>query len=109
MSEFVGGIVLLVSLALIGHSGLSAVERKYYLSFAKSVHSQADTSLPIDITLECLLGLLLSIFGAVLYAGEFQEVKMDKEISKRTMDILGMTPSFKSVRHRGSRLSKQTL
>ncbi|KAJ3020816.1 UNVERIFIED_CONTAM: hypothetical protein HDU68_009962 [Siphonaria sp. JEL0065] len=49
----------------------------------------------------------LNIVSAVLYAGEFQGVKMEKEISKRTIDILGMTPSFRSVRHRGSRLFKE--
>ncbi|KAJ3022980.1 UNVERIFIED_CONTAM: Membrane magnesium transporter 1 [Siphonaria sp. JEL0065] len=102
MSEFVGGLILLVSLVFIGHAGLSAVE---HLSFVKATHV-GESSLPLDIVLEVLVGLLLSIFGAVLYAGEFQEVKMEKEISKRTIDILGMTPSFRSVRHRGSRLFK---
>ncbi|ORY48545.1 hypothetical protein BCR33DRAFT_677522 [Rhizoclosmatium globosum] len=100
----IGGVILLIALALIGHSGYSAVE---HLSFVKSTH--ADPKMPIEITVECLVGLGLSIFGAVWYAGEFEEVAMDKEISKRSMEVLGMTPSFKSVRHRGSRLYRDVL
>ncbi|KAJ3398876.1 Membrane magnesium transporter 1 [Chytriomyces hyalinus] len=98
----VGGFILAASLALIAHSGYSAVE---HISFAKTTHAGA--SMPIDITAECLIGLLGSIFGVVLFAGDLREIKMDREMSTRSVDVLAMTPSFKTIRHRGAALFKQ--
>ncbi|KAJ3205613.1 hypothetical protein HDU82_005077 [Entophlyctis luteolus] len=91
---------------MIAHAGYSAAE---HLAFAKATHvatgnAPASYALPVEITAECLFGTLLSIAGAVLYAGDLQEVKMEREMGVRSMDLLLMCPSFRSVRHRGSNL-----
>ncbi|KAI8620489.1 magnesium transporter [Chytriomyces sp. MP71] len=99
MSQQIGGLILAVSLVLLAHAGFSAVE---HVSFAKAAH--ADPSLPIDISAEVLVGLIASIVGVVLFAGNLKEVRMEKELSVRSFDVLGMTPSFRSVRHRGARI-----
>ena len=55
----------------------------------------------IDIIIQVMIGLLVSIFGIVKVAGEFRDVHAAAELAHKSWETFGNRPSFYSFNHRG--------
>jgi len=71
-SQSSGTLLVWVGVCLLVHAGFSAV---HYKEFAAIGGVEIDSDfIPIDVKLEVMVGVIVSILGAVLSAGEFQPV-----------------------------------
>ncbi|XP_022338114.1 ER membrane protein complex subunit 5-like isoform X2 [Crassostrea virginica] len=62
---------------------------------------QEFTTLPVDIIVQCFVGLLLTCYGVVHVAGSFREICASAELESKTWDMLGNRQAFYSFCHRG--------
>ncbi|XP_031554894.1 membrane magnesium transporter 1-like [Actinia tenebrosa] len=92
-----GRILVFIGLIAILHAGYSAVQCRTYYKLLE----EEFTSLPIDIYIQCLLGMLLGCIGVVLVAGEFKEIRAAAEMASKSWESLGNRPSFYTFNHRG--------
>eukprot|EP01124_Arcella_intermedia_P004300 TRINITY_DN12424_c0_g1_i3.p1 TRINITY_DN12424_c0_g1~~TRINITY_DN12424_c0_g1_i3.p1 ORF type:complete len:108 (+),score=22.98 TRINITY_DN12424_c0_g1_i3:26-325(+) len=93
---------LLVGLVLLIHSCYATIR---YRQYTMLLEEQMD-GLPLDIVLECLFGLVVSCWGTVLYAGQFQPIKISSHLAKKTFDTLNHRPSLITFAHRGPQFAK---
>ncbi|KAK2180450.1 hypothetical protein NP493_442g00041 [Ridgeia piscesae] len=81
----------------LAHAGYSAAQYRAYLRLIE----QEFVSLPTDILLQCLVGLVITCYGIVKVVGDFKEIKAVAELQQRTWETLSNRPSFYSFNHRG--------
>ena len=81
----------------LAHAGYSAAQYRAYLRLIE----QEFVSLPTDILLQCLVGLVITCYGIVKVVGDFKEIKAVAELQMRTWETLSNRPSFYSFNHRG--------
>ena len=65
---------------------------------------QSAPSLPLDIVVECLIGLLLASAGAVVQSGKLKPLDPSKEFTEKSWDEISNLPSFSIFNHRGQKL-----
>ncbi|ORY01563.1 hypothetical protein K493DRAFT_388865 [Basidiobolus meristosporus CBS 931.73] len=115
-----GKILSLVGLLVLAHSAYSTYERKISFCIPENtletkVHHDVDLSylkaaeklengLPADIIFECLLGVLIFMFGFTLVSGSLKPILMEIEMSKQTIAKFDSRPSFQTFNHRGVHL-----
>ncbi|KXJ25135.1 membrane magnesium transporter 1 [Exaiptasia diaphana] len=95
-----GRILVFIGLVAILHAGYSAVQCRTYYKLLE----EEFTSLPVDIFIQCLLGMLFGCVGVVLVAGEFKEIRAAAEMASKSWESLGNRPSFYTFNHRGKKL-----
>ncbi|OMJ14897.1 Membrane magnesium transporter 2 [Smittium culicis] len=90
-TKLISALALAFGVFSLFHSGYSA--REHILNAA---HESQDvkSSLPLDIVLECLLGMILSIIGSVFIISPFSDIMMETELKKYSMDGIFSTPNF---------------
>ena len=86
----------------LAHAGYSAAQYRAYLRLIE----QEFVSLPTDILLQCLVGLVITCYGIVKVVGDFKEIKAVAELQQRTWETLSNRPSFYSFNHRGKMFSR---
>ncbi|KAI8146483.1 membrane magnesium transporter-domain-containing protein [Fennellomyces sp. T-0311] len=96
MSQFVGKVVALISTLFLTHSAYSTYEHVTYL---KAVE-QAESVLPVEIVIECLVSALLTLCGVIMSAAPFKDIHLETEMAKMTIDQFDTMPSFVSFDHR---------
>eukprot|EP00112_Aurelia_sp_Birch-Aquarium-sp1_P012268 Seg258.3 transcript_id=Seg258.3/GoldUCD/mRNA.D3Y31 product="Membrane magnesium transporter 1-B" protein_id=Seg258.3/GoldUCD/D3Y31 len=96
MSLFSKSLVSFGILSLI-HAGYSAVQFKTYLKLTE----EEFVTLPVDIIVQVMFSLLISIFGIVRVAGELKDIHSAAELAHRSWETFGNRPSFYSFNHRG--------
>ena len=92
--------VLCLGLAGLLHSAYSAAEWRSYARAA-----DIDLVLPLDIMLQAVAFLLVTMFGVIHIAGDFKEIRATVELEQQTWDNLRNRPSFNTWAHRGRAFS----
>lgn len=72
-------ICITFGLVALAHAAYSAAQHRAYLRLIESDF----TRLPLDIILQCLLGLLVICYGVVHIAGAFKEIKSSAELENK--------------------------
>uniref|UniRef100_A0AC35TSJ8 PRELI/MSF1 domain-containing protein n=1 Tax=Rhabditophanes sp. KR3021 TaxID=114890 RepID=A0AC35TSJ8_9BILA len=94
-------LLLFSTLSLI-HCAFSVAQHRSFLRLA----SQEYTYLSGDIYIQLFVSLLLALFSATSFSGDFQKIRSDSEEDKESWDSLGNAPSFYSFEHRGKALAQ---
>ncbi|KAE9551074.1 hypothetical protein FO519_005711 [Halicephalobus sp. NKZ332] len=89
-------VLSLVSLASLLHCAYSAAQHRSYLRLTE----QEFTQLPLDIVIQTFVSLVVLIFSTTFLAGDFQTIRADKEVVRKTWDTIGNCPSFYTFDHR---------
>nr|ABI52786.1 transmembrane protein [Argas monolakensis] len=95
---------LMVTLGVVGliHAAISAAQHRSYLRLTE----QDFTILPLDVILQSVFCLLLTMYGVVCIAGDFKEVRATVELETKTFETFGNRPSFYTFCHRGRALAR---
>ena len=89
-----------IGLVALAHAAYSAAQHRSYLRLTE----QEFTTLPIDVLLQSIAGLVITCYGIVRVVGEFREIKASADLEKKSWDTMSNRPSFYSFNHRGTRL-----
>lgn len=99
------------------HAAYSAAQHRSYLRcvveiiglsmplFDRRLVNQEFTSLPLDITVQTIVSLLVAIYAATNIAGSFQPVRQNVQRCIQSWDTIGNCPSFYTFEHRAKSLS----
>lgn len=85
------------------HAAYSAAQHRAYLRITE----QEFTSLPLDIMIQGIVSLFLTMYGVMSIAGEFKEIRATVELESKSWETLRNLPSFYVFNHRGRALSPQ--
>jgi len=96
-----GKIVVLIGLVLLLHCALSVIQFRQWVKAT----GRESVSTPIDIVVECLVTMLVNLWGAILLAGEFKQKYSAPEHAKKSFDSLISNESFRMFHHRGKTIS----
>jgi len=61
--------------------------------------------IPLDITLQCLFGLVLAMLAVLNIAGDFKEIRASVEMSAKSFETVSNRQSFYVYNHRGKAFS----
>lgn len=100
MGASVDKFFVTVGLLALVHAAYSAAQHRAYLRLTE----QEFTTLPMDIFLQTIVGLLLACFGIVRVVGQFREIRAVADMENRTWDTINVRSSFCSFNHRGKML-----
>ncbi|XP_046853598.1 ER membrane protein complex subunit 5-like [Xenia sp. Carnegie-2017] len=100
-----GKLLVFVGLITIIHAGYSSEQYRTYLKLIE----EEFTSLPKDIVLQCVFGLILGSIGAVNMAGAFKEIKASADLVNKSWETVGNRQSFYSFHHRGKVMMKNVM
>lgn len=102
MSGILGQKILCaIGLISLLHTAYSAAQHRSYLRLTE----QEFTSLPLDISIQCLISLALVCYSATNIAGQFQPIRATAEMQKKSADSVLNCPSFYTFEHRGKTVS----
>ncbi|PVU85024.1 hypothetical protein BB559_003311 [Furculomyces boomerangus] len=93
-------IILSIGILSLFHAGYSA--REFNLMLKDLDLPKNSKPLPTDILIECLFGLFCSIIGSIPLVKPFNNIMMEAELGKYTVDGIFSAPSYISFNHRGS-------
>mmetsp|Transcript_28238 Transcript_28238/g.49690 ORF Transcript_28238/g.49690 Transcript_28238/m.49690 type:complete len:103 (-) Transcript_28238:172-480(-) len=85
----------------MGHAMLSM---QHFRSMSQATGSSA--SPPIDIIIECLVGMMCCIWAILQSSGKFMKIKAAPYAAKRTYESLSYRPNFAIFNHRGRTLAE---
>lgn len=100
MGSSVDKFFVTVGLLALVHAAYSAAQHRAYLRLTE----QEFTTLPIDILLQTIVGLLLACIGIVRVVGHFREIRAVADMENRTWDTINVRASFYGFNHRGKML-----
>ncbi|KAI3409749.1 hypothetical protein GPALN_006128 [Globodera pallida] len=89
-------ILCSLSVLSLTHSAYSAAQHRSYLRLV----GQPFTHLPVDLIAQTLLSLLAAIVSTSFVVGDFQPIRADFLVAKKSWDVLGNCPSFCVFNHR---------
>uniref|UniRef100_A0A914HBB0 Uncharacterized protein n=1 Tax=Globodera rostochiensis TaxID=31243 RepID=A0A914HBB0_GLORO len=89
-------ILCSLSVLSLTHSAYSAAQHRSYLRLV----GQPFTHLPVDLIAQTLLSLLAAIVSTSFVVGDFQPIRADLLVAKKSWDVLGNCPSFYVFNHR---------
>ncbi|KAF5387325.1 hypothetical protein D9757_005737 [Collybiopsis confluens] len=95
-----GRIILLVAGLAVLHAAFSTYE---HLSHLKAL-GKPEGSLPQDIVLEAIIGLVLGILGSSLNAAHLKEITWSSEMKTRSIDEMGARSGFANYVNRGKNI-----
>lgn len=82
------------------HAGYSAAQYRRFIRITEQEYS----SLPTDVLVQCLMSLVLTMYGVVHIAGDFREIRATIQLENKTWESAGNRPSFYTFSHRGRNL-----
>jgi len=94
-------ILFSVGLLSLLHAAYSAAQYRTYLRLTE----QEFTSLPLDVVLQSLIGLFVTMYGILYMAGDFKEIRATIELETKTWETFRNRPSFYMFSHRGKSLA----
>lgn len=89
----------LITIGLISlvHAAFSAAQHRSYLRLVE----EEFTNLPLDIVIQALVSLFVTMIGIVNVCGEFKEIKALDDLKGKSLDVIYNRPSFYVFNHRG--------
>lgn len=100
MGHSIDKFFVTVGLLALLHAAYSAAQHRAYLR----LNEQEFTTLPLDILLQTVIGLMLACLGIVRVVGQFREIRAIADMEHRTWDTITMHSSFCGFNHRGKKL-----
>nr|CAD7571424.1 unnamed protein product [Timema californicum] len=86
--------------ALFGWRGWADSNRSYL-----RITEQEFVSLPVDILVQGIISLFLTMYGLMSISGEFKEIRATVDLETKSWETLRNIPSFYVFSHRGRALS----
>nr|CAD7199164.1 unnamed protein product [Timema douglasi] len=83
-----------------GRSPCSLLDRSYL-----RITEQEFVSLPVDILVQGIISLFLTMYGLMSISGEFKEIRATVDLETKSWETLRNIPSFYVFSHRGRALS----
>ncbi|KAA0201211.1 hypothetical protein HAZT_HAZT003901 [Hyalella azteca] len=69
------------------------------------ITEQEYSTLPTDVFVQCLVSLIVTMYGVVHIVGDFREIRANIQLENKTWETAGNRPSFYIFSHRGRNLS----
>nr|CAD7591793.1 unnamed protein product [Timema genevievae] len=69
------------------------------------ITEQEFVSLPVDILVQGIISLFLTMYGLMFISGEFKEIRATVDLETKSWETLRNIPSFYVFSHRGRALS----
>jgi len=101
MASIFDKFLVAFGLLALAHAAYSAAQHRSYLRLTE----QEFTTLPADVTVQTLAGLLVACYGIVRVVGKFREIRTTSDLETRTWDNVSSHVAFYSVNHRGKYLN----
>jgi len=79
------------------HTAYSATQHRSFVRLTE----QEFTTLPIDVLVQGVLSLILTMYAVLFIAGDFKEIRANIDLQHKTWDTVGHRPSFMVFSHRG--------
>jgi len=95
-------ILVIVGLVSLVHSAISAAQHRSYL---RLVEQDFSGLLPLDILLQAVVSLMVTMVGVVNSSGTFKEIRALDDSKYKSMETIVNRPSFYTFNHRGRLLS----
>ena len=107
--ETVFKMLLAVAMAVLLHAAYSVAEwRSLTRQNEPSEEDETqDQGLPLDITIQTVVGFLLAMLSVVNIAGDFKEIRASIEMANRSWEHVRNRPSFYTYNHRGKAFSPE--
>ncbi|KAF6214556.1 hypothetical protein GE061_009299 [Apolygus lucorum] len=86
-----------VGLIFLFHAAYSAAQHRSFLRLTE----QEFTSLPVDVIVQGIVSLFLTMYGVMYIAGDFKEIRATEELQSKTWETQRNLPSFYCFNHRG--------
>lgn len=103
MASFLHKFCVTFGLIALAHAAYSAAQHRTYLRLTE----QEFTTLPQDIFVQCIFGLIMTYYGVVHVAGAFKEIRASAELESKTWDMLSNRQSFFVFNHRGKSMFEE--
>ncbi|CEP02657.1 Membrane magnesium transporter [Plasmodiophora brassicae] len=94
-----GVVAIAVSGVLLVHAVFSAMQFEHWVKMSHL--DRVPTSLPFDIIVESMLGLLMCVLGTVVHFGYFRNIKQARVHATKSDDERSRRPEFHHFNHRG--------
>ena len=95
--EITGYFIVLASVIIFVHGAMGVTQYKHWLS----LHDEQNTTLPLDVILECLVALGVAIFGIMFFVTRpFKPIINASETKLKMMDGLTYSEDFAMFRRR---------
>lgn len=91
--------ILFLAIVILFHGAYSVTE------WRSVTRNTEGLPIPLDITLQCLFGLLLAMLSVLNIAGDFKEIRASVEMSAKSFETVSNRPSFYVYNHRGKAFS----
>ena len=91
-------VLIVLGLLSLIHAGYSAAQ---YRSYLRLVGEDFTGLLPMDILLQTILSLFVTMAGVVAVNGDFKEIKALEDSKYKSMDNIYNHPTFFTFNHRG--------
>ncbi|XP_067006817.1 ER membrane protein complex subunit 5 [Anabrus simplex] len=88
---------LVFGLLSLFHAAYSAAQHRSYLRITE----QEFVSLPIDILVQGIVSLFITLYGVMNIAGDFKEIRATVDLENKSWETLRNIPSFYIFNHRG--------
>ena len=102
MKDKVYKVLLGLGLVILFHAAYSTTE---WRSITRQQKSESNDQVPLDITIQTLVGIFIAMIGVLNIAGEFKEIRAGVELGQRSWEDVGNRPSFYGFNHRGKAFS----
>lgn len=94
--------LVVVGLLSLLHAAFSAAQHR---SFLRLMEQDFSGLLPLDIVLQTLLSLLVTMVGVVAQNGDFREIRALDDSKYKSIETINNRQSFYIFNHRGRLLS----
>ncbi|KAK9510833.1 hypothetical protein O3M35_005533 [Rhynocoris fuscipes] len=94
-------LITFIGLFLLFHAAYSAAQHRSYLR----ITGQEFTSLPLDILIQGITSLFITMYGVIHVAGDFKEIRATVALESKTWETQRNLPSFYIFNHRGKMFS----
>ncbi|KAK7590940.1 hypothetical protein V9T40_002553 [Parthenolecanium corni] len=91
----------ILGLLSLCHTAYSSAKYRSYLRLKE----QETGTLPLDIIIQAVVSLIVTMIGIINTAGEFKEISATKSLERKSWETLRNIPSFYIFNHRGQALS----
>jgi len=100
MAPLFDKFLVAVGLIALLHAAYSAAQHRAYLRLTEKEF----TTLPSDVLIQTLTGLVIACYGVVRVVGRFKEIRPIADLEGRTWDSMSTHVAFYNFNHRGKYL-----
>jgi len=91
--------LLFIAIITLFHAAYSVAE------WRSATRNTEGLPIPLDITIQTLIGLGLAMLSVLNIAGDFKEIRASVEMSAKSWETVSNRPSFYVYNHRGKAFS----